>query len=350
MPPKTKLQIIGEIVTNYSPSRHQSQLLPNNHKRYSWYTNFKRLNPSAWINANNIPYIAATGLIDAYSQLPQRPDLAFNLLWSATNSSYNDLYLSDHPSPGAALTDSKSIEYSLQRISHLLHQQIPIHSIAVGGSSSITINDLIKEYIRIAPDKNFNFVAQYVLKGMSAEQHNSQQTMQSARIRQILIPSAYTTFKKKFPKVHNIIKNSTGAKYSALCSISETSCRTDISFGIPKSESEKVRKLIHATGKIIRNEALASSITSGTTPGSFDDPKHWLSFLILPLLYATRNTAAHGNAATRLNSIFANGESIKSASWTFLFCYLYFSLILLCQSKVTLNDLGPLYENSQLTL
>ncbi len=350
MPQKTKLEILAEIVSNYSASKHEAQLLPKGHKRYSWHTSFKYLNPASWANPSDIPYVAATGLIDAYSQLPQRPDLAFNSLWSATNSSYNDLYLSSHLSHGARLTDSKSIEYSLQRISQQLHQQITIPHAAGNATSSITIIDLIKDYIKIAPDKNFNFVAQYVLRGIAVERHNAQQNTPASKIREILIPSAYSTFKSKFSYIYDMINNSSGAKFSALCVISESSCRTDINFGIQKSASDQVRQLVHATGKILRKEAISCSVTTNATQGSFDSLQHWLSFLIRPLLYASRNTAAHGNAASRLNSIFANAESTKSASWTFLFCYLYFSLILLCQAKVSISDLLPLYENSKLAL
>ncbi|MEE4141755.1 hypothetical protein [Pseudomonas viridiflava] len=350
MPQKTKLDTLAEIVTNYSVSKHEAQLLPIGHKRYSWHTSFKYLNPALWSNPSDIPYVAATGLIDAYSQLPQRPDLAFNSLWSATNSSYNDLYFSSHLSHGAKLTDSKSIDYSLQRIAQQLHQQITIPHAEGNTTSTVTIIDLIKDYIKFAPDKNFNFVAQYILRGIAVERHNAQQSTATSKIREILIPSAYHTFKSKFNHIYNIINNSTGAKFSALCLISESPCRTDINFGIQKSAGDQARQLVHATGKILRKEAILCNVTTNTTQGSFDDLQHWLSFLIRPLLYASRNTAAHGNAASRLNSIFANAESTKSASWTFLFCYLYFSLILLCQGKISVPDLLPLYENSKLPL
>ena len=350
MPQKTRLQILGEIVTDYTPARHEAQMLPKNHQRFLWYANFKRLRPASWANPENIPYVAATGLIDAYSQLPRRPDLAFNSLWSATNSSYNDLYLASHLSHGAALTDTKSIEYSLERISHQLHKSISISGVVSGGLSSISIRDLLTEYINIAPDKNFNFVAQYVLRGIAVESHNMRQAATTTKIREILIPSAYLTFKKRFPKIHNKISNSTGLKFSNLCTISETPCRTDVDFGIQQANSEQARRLVHATGKILRQEAIAANVTKSSTQIGFDDHKHWLSFLILPLLYATRNTAAHGNAASRLNSIFTNGNSISSSTWIFLFCYIYFSLILLCQSKITINDLEPLYENTRINI
>ena len=325
-------------------------MLPRDHQRFSWHSRFKRIRPASWAIPANIPYVAATGLIDAYSQLPRRPDLAFNSLWAATNSSYNDLYLSSHLSHGAALTDSKSIDYSLQRIAQQLNKIIPITGAANGSPQSISISDLIKEYIKIAPDKNFNFFAQYVLRGIATEQHNAQQATPTTKIREILISSSYLTFKRKFPNIHDRIKNSTGQKFSTLCSISESPCKTDIDYGIQPSASNQARRLVHATGNIFREEAIAANIGTTPTQKGFDDEKHWLSFLVFPLLYATRNTAAHGNAASRLNSIFANGDSISSSTWTFLFCYTYFSLILLCQSSIAVGDLEPLYENTQLNI
>lgn len=318
--------------------------------RYLWYNKFKRLNPAPWKTPENIPYVAATGLIDSYSQLPLRPDLAFNSLWSATNSLYNDLYLANHTTPGAALTDSKSIQYSLSEIAKHLGDRIPIQAPDIHSTNFISIEDLLKKYIQMAPDKNFHFVAQYVLRGIAVEFHNKRQTSSSTKIRSILIPSSYLSFKKRFPVIHNTIANSTGLKFSALCSVAESKCKTDIDYGINKSHGEKTRKLVHATSIILRQEALSAQIGIAPTTGSFDNKEHWLSFLILPLLYATRNSAAHGNAASRLNSVFANSESIQSSSWTFLFGYAYMSLVLLCQGSILSNDLTPLWENSNLSI
>lgn len=341
-----KLSELKNLVINYSTQKHKTLLLPLDHDRHTWHKDFKYINPASWSNPQQIPYVAATALVDAYSQLPSRPDLAFNSLWSASNNSYNDLFLSNHSSPGSSISDSKSIEYSVQRISQQLHQHIPLNN----GQLSLSIIDTIKEYIKQAPDKNLNFVASYILKGISVESHNADPNNSQNKVREILIPSSYKTLKKKFPTLHNKIATSTGKKYSAICAISETTCKTDIDFGIPKIKGPDARKLVHATGKIIRQEVLQFNSASASTGSVFDDEKHWLSFLILSFLYATRNTAAHGNAATRLNSIFSNGESVTSSSWTFLFGYCYLSLILLCQKKIFAPDLPPIYYNSQIVL
>lgn len=343
----SKLATLKEIVTNYTSQKHKSFFLPPDHNRYLWHSSFAHINPVSWSNAQKIPYVAATGLVDAYSLLPNRPDLAFNSLWSASNSLYNDLYVSNHLNSGSAMSDSKSIDFSIQRISQLIHQKIP----TIKHTQSyhfISIFETIKEYIRQAPDKNFNFIASYILKGIAVESHNKNNP--SNTVREILIPSSYKTLKKKFPTLYSKILTSTGAKYFALCTISETACNTDIDFGVPSSKGLEARNLVHATGKIIRQEVLQFNPAPTHANCIFDNEKHWLSFLILSLLYATRNNAAHGNAATRLNSIFANGDSITSTSWTFLFGYCYFSLILLSSGKLAVTDLTPIYQNSQIPL
>ncbi|WP_429049292.1 hypothetical protein [Aeromonas hydrophila] len=342
-----KLTMLREIVTNYSHQKHKSHFLPPNHKRYEWHNKFCHIKPMAWDNPLEIPYVAATSLIDAYSLLPGRPDIAFNSLWSAINSSYNNLYLSNHSNPGKQITDTKGIDYSVARIKQYIHEQIPVNQSA-SPQHSVTIFKTIKEYIKQASDKNFNFVATYILKGIAVENHNSNNP--ESAVRDIFIPSIYNTIKSKFPELYNKISLSTGAKYSDICSISETECKTDIDYGIPNNKADNSRKLIHATGKLIRQEILAFQPLSEHSNVIFKDEAAWLSFIIRTLLYATRNIAAHGNAATRLNSIFSNGESITSSSWTFLFGYCYFSLILLCQGKLSIADLSPIYSNSQIRL
>lgn len=335
-----RLKILKNLVTNYVLRTHKAQFLPAGHDRYSWHKKFQYLQPAAWTNVQNMPYVTATNLVDAYSHLPSRPDLAFNALWSAINTSYNDLFLSSHLTHGAVLTDSKSIEYSVLRISQKLQHQIAI------GASSVTIDELIRAYLDQAPDRNFNFVASFVLKGIAVELHNAAQTQQATKVREVLVPPAYFSFKKNFPALYSQIKNSSGAKYALLCTIVEATSRTDVEFGIKKSSEHKARALVHVTGKLLRQAVLSYNGTPSS--GTFDNEKHWLSFLILTLLYATRNTAAHGNSAVRLNSIFSSADSVTASSWTFLFGYCYLSLILLCQGNVALTDLPPIYENSKI--
>lgn len=344
----SKLQALNKLVLNYDYQHHQAQFLPDNHERFAWHASFHYLKPSSWTTPSAMPYVAATSLIDAYSQLPTRPDLAFNSLWSAINTSYNDLYLAHHTSAGAKLKDKSSIDFSLQRIAQRLHQHIPLGHSQAGIPASISIDDVLRRYIAQAPERNFHFVASFILKGIAVEIHNAAQATPATAIRTILVPSIFSTFKKNFPDLYAYIKNSSGVKYAALCTPAETSSKTDIDYGIPARSKEKSRALVHVTSNKLRQAVL--NYQSTATGNFFDDDEHWLSFSVLCLLYSTRNTAVHGNSAARMNSAFANAESVTAASWTFLFGYCYLALIFLCQGLVSLTDLAPLHANAEIAL
>lgn len=288
-----------------------------------------------------------TSLLDAYWQLPRRPDLAFTSLWSATNNSYNDLFLADPQNAASeSLTDRMSIDFSLKEIAARLHLMAPISSPA----QSISIQDLIRIYLTNAPARNFHFIAQYILRGIAIEEHNATKVPPKAPIKKIFVPASFLSFKKEFGSVHAKIKSSLGGKFANLCTIRESACDTELNFGIQQQVSGKARGIVHQAGILFRQEALAVSITNSGVAGTFNNEQHWLSFLVRPLLYTSRNNAAHGNATSRLNSLSASADSVTAATWTFLFCYLYFSLILLCQAKITLADLEPLYENTDLKM
>ncbi|QIB07981.1 hypothetical protein GZ982_25715 [Pseudomonas fluorescens] len=64
-----------------------------------------------------------------------------------------------------------------------------------------------------------------------------------------------------------------------------------------------------------------------------------LEFLVFGILYAARNNNAHGNVASRVNSIFSDNRSIVAATWIFLFGYFYLSLILVSLRAIDMDDL-----------
>ena len=167
-------------------------------------------------------------------------------------------------------------------------------------------------------------------------------------IRKILIPSTYNTFKSRFSNIHGKIEQSTGLKYFKLCNVKETTDKTDINYGISPNDSKAARALIHATGEEIKKAVTSFPATTSSFGPVFGSDKEWLTFLIFAFLYASRNTAVHGNAASRLNSLFANAETLTASTWNFLFGYLYLSLIMYCQGKIDLDDLAPHSANSRL--
>ncbi|WPN61432.1 hypothetical protein QMK47_17975 [Pseudomonas sp. P9_35] len=347
-----RLDKLHKLVTAYTAEAHEEKLLPADHPALAWFTPFKYLNPVSWALApNKIPYVAATALVDSYSCLPRRPDMAFTYLWTATNSCYNDLYMKSS-AHAESLGDSKAIEKSLIEINKIMQSQIALPTASSQGPDFSTPQEIILDFAHRLPDKTLHFVASYILKGMAIEKHNefvikkANKTGKKAdTIRKIHISSSYKSFKTKFKAMFNHFYWTYGEAYSALCTITENPDKTDVSFGIV--ENEKSRKITHALGKeiktiLIKIPAIDQFDDLGKptvkTPALYSDTQR-LEFLVFCLLYATRNNNAHGNVASRVGSIFSDSQSIVAATWIFLFGYFYLSLILLCLGSIEPDDL-----------
>ncbi|MCK8665150.1 hypothetical protein M1M11_09675 [Pseudomonas azerbaijanoccidens] len=348
-----QLTQLYELVTNYSLSKHLEKQLNVDHNSFKWFEKFKLLDSKTWKTApEKIPYIAATTLIDSYSCLPKRPDMAFTYLWTAVNSCYNDLFLKTNTT-SAKLTDTGSISNSINIISTHLQTKIP----NTQSAASQTIDETIVDFAKRIPDKTLHFVATYLLKGIAIESHNKTCSSNSAqKIRDIHISSTYSSFKKRFGAIHNYVEWMFGQKYSAICSISEASGKTDVDFGISTKDKIKSRDIIHALGKelqkiIIERPNLSQYNDKGIKTSdaqSIGTEAQRLELLVFGILYASRNNNAHGNVASRINSIYANAESIKSATWVYLFSYFYLSLLLYCLNSILIDDLE--IHTSNLTL
>jgi len=341
-----RLVALHTLVTAYTREAHEKNLLPSDHAALAWFTRFNYLNPVSWaLDPHKIPYIAATALIDSYSCLPRRPDMAFTYLWTATNSCYNDLYMKSSGN-AESLGDSKAIEKSLAEINKFMQANIALPPDASLTAASSTPADITLDFIGRLPDKTLHFVASYILKGMAIEIHNElAKTKAANEIRKIHISSSYKTFRNKFPVMFNHFYWTFGQAYSALCTLSETPDKTDVSYGI--TDSEKSRKITHALGKEIKKILVRIPVID-----QFDDlgkPKmqapslsgesQRLEFLVFGILYAARNNNAHGNVASRVNSIFSDDRSIVAATWIFLFGYFYLSLILVSLRAIDIDDL-----------
>lgn len=340
-----KQQLLYRLVSNYDPDTHRRQFLPCEHPRHRWYHSFEYLTSPLWDPAVNgrQPYVVATMLLDAYGQLPARPDLAFSLTWSATNSAYNDLYLHDAQSPGAVLTDSKSIEHAASRIAGLLHHEIHPGAREDATSSGVTVEQLLRRLMQAIPRKTLHFLASYILKGHcihTATQHAPGNG--GLPLRSIHVPPSYSSFKKHYPELFKEIEESFARKYLALCHPKETADKVDVTMGIAAEDAEKSRRLVDALGQRLRNAWAHHTIANG---GLFPRDLHWVRFPLQCILYASRNGTVHGNVPSRLNSFFSDADSVTSNAWLFLCCYVYLGLILKCSGSINLDDLAPLVRN-----
>lgn len=170
-----RLTDLYRLVTNYTSKGHEKILPAPENEKLRWFEDFKFLNPASWAaNPKKIPYIAATALIDSYSCLPRRPDMAFTYLWTAINNSYNDLFLI-HNTVSKRLGDTKAIEKSLELISNILQSNVENRAPIPDEYESKTINEIVIEFVKRLPDKTLNFLASYILKGMAVTRHNGNQ-------------------------------------------------------------------------------------------------------------------------------------------------------------------------------
>jgi hypothetical protein len=345
MTEEERLVNLYKLVTNYNFDEHQKSLPSSEDNSLQWFKNFKFLNPASWAaSPQKIPYIAATTLIDSYSCLPHRPDMAFSYLWTAINNSYNDLLLKQNTNSDK-LTDTKGIENSLAIISSFLNSKVDNKAIIPDEHESKTVNEILVDFAKRLPDKNLNFLGSYILKGMAISIKNSENT--PPPIRKIHVSSSYQTFKKRFKTIHNHLYWNYGKKYSSICAISESTDKTSIDFGIKEEHQETSRMITRAVRKelqriLVNNPELGQFDDAGNPipkKAAFKNDIDKLEFLVFGLLYASRNNNIHGNVASRLNSIFANSKTITAATWNFLFGYFYLSLLLLALQHIELDDL-----------
>lgn len=349
-----RLTDLYKLVTSYTSKGHEKILPAPESEMLRWFEGFKFLNPASWAgNPKKIPYIAVTALIDSYSCLPRRPDMAFTYLWTAINNSYNDLFLI-HNTTSKRLGDTKAIEKSLDLISNILQSNIENKAAIPDNYENKTINEIVIEFAKRLPDKTLNFLASYILKGMAVTRHNDNQNQ--TKIREIHISSSYQTFANRFKVIHNHLYWNYGRNYSKICSIKEAVDKTSVNYGISEANAGTSRKITRAMRKelqriLVNNPTLDQFDTNGNPLPqeiSFASEIQRIEFLVFSLLYASRNNNIHGNVASRVNSIFSNADTITAATWNFLFGYFYLSLLLLCLKQIDLDDLDVHLSNLKL--
>ncbi|POD30571.1 hypothetical protein BKM14_19445 [Pseudomonas syringae pv. syringae] len=349
-----RLTDLYKLVTDYTSEAHEKLLPAPESETLEWFKNFRFLSPASWAaDPKKIPYIAATTLIDSYSCLPRRPDMAFTYLWTAINNSYNDLFLR-HNVSSQRLGDTKAIEKSLELISVILKLEVHEKATSSEAYESKTINEIVIEFAKRLPNKTLNFLSSYILKGMAITKHNGNQ--KPPPIREIHISSSYQSFASRFQEIHNYLYWNFGQNHSNICSITESTDKTSVDFGISNQNADKSREITRAMRKelqriIVNNPTLDQFDKKGNSlprAVAFTSEIQRLEFLVFSFLYASRNNNIHGNVASRVNSIFSNSETITAATWNFLFGYFYLSLLLLRLKNIEIDDLDIHLNNLRL--
>ncbi|REG88564.1 hypothetical protein [Flavobacterium aquicola] len=318
-----------ELLNDYTKQKH-IDILYSNITRINF--NIKPITSENWINETNIPYIATSYLLDSYSCLHDRPDMAFTFLWKSINNCYKTLGINkilNSTDPNIRLSDALGIDYLIDEINNKKNDVVSVN---------YNIISLINEYAKVIPLKPFKFLSNQILKGY---------VMEEAGIPNLLIGSTYSSFKKSYPDIYQKIVNTYGQSYKAISNPTVIDQKVNLgitdlkkSKSIPKSLAEKLKDLFENRTTTVQNSGGANSYTLSIT-----DDKIMIRLLIKTLLYSIRNNSVHGNLVSRLNSDYVNNESLKTAINIYFLGHMFLSLALYVNNEIAIADLKTNEEN-----
>lgn len=318
----------NDLLNNYSKEEHINVL-------YSNVTfidfNISSIKSSNWTIGKNIPYVATSYLLDSYSCLPHRPDMAFTFLWKSINNCYKTIAVKkilNSSNPNERLTDSLGLDFLIEEINNKKTDVI---------SSNYRIIDLLNDCAKEIPLKPFKFLGNQILKGY---------VMEEAGIPNLLIGSTYSSFKKSYPILYQNIINSYGQAYKAISNPTRVNDKVELNItnlhkskSIPESLAQKLKDLFENKTTIVQNSRGTNSYTL-----TIND-KEFLSLLIKTLLYSIRNNSVHGNVVSRLNSDYVNSDSLKTAINIYFLGHVFLSLAFYVNNDITLSDLEVNKDN-----
>lgn len=320
------------ILNNYSREAHNNTLY-NNINPIPFSIN--SIKSSLWSIEENIPYVATSHLLDSYSCLPQRPDMAFTFLWKSINNCYKKISTNKILNSGITnvrLTDSQGIDNLIEEIDNIKSNNI---------SSTYTIINLINEYSGLITTKPCKFLSNQILKGY---------VMKEAGIPNFMIGGTYSSFKTANVDLHNKIVSTYGQAYKTISNPTLIHNKVDLGITdlqkgktIPESLANKIKELIVNRYSTIQNSGRTTSFNLRIT-----SDKQLLELLIKTILYSIRNNSVHGNLASRLNSDYVNSDSLKTAIYIYFLGHFILSLAMYINQEIELTDLKVNIENLEL--
>ena len=313
----------NDLLKNYTKDKHTQMLYSN-----ITSIDFKitPLSSPNWDNGTDLPYIATSYLLDSYSCLPSRPDMAFTFLWKSINNCYKRLgarIILNSSNQNTRLTDSLGIDYLIDEINNKKNDVI---------STNHTLISLINEYVNILPIKPFKFLANQILKGY---------VMENAGIPNLLIGSTYSSFKNSYSDLYQKIISTYGQVYNTICTPSINNNKVDLgitdkhrSKTIPESLAAKLKDLFSNRTTTIQNSGGSNSYTL-----NISDDKQLVALLVKTFLYSIRNNSVHGNLVSRLNSDYVNIDSLKTAINIYFLGHLFLSFGFYVNNELRISDL-----------
>ena len=313
----------NDLLRNYTQKNH-IDILYSNINRIDF--DIKPLSSTSWENGTSLPYVATSYLLDSYSCLPDRPDMAFTFLWKSINNCYKKIgtqIILNSSNTNTRLSDSLGIDYLIDEINKKKNDAI---------STNYSLISLINEYVKVLPIKPFKFLANQILKGY---------IMEDAGIPNLLIGSTYSSFKKTYSDLYQKIISTYGQAYKAICTPSIINNEVELgitdlhkSKTIPESLANKLKDLLDN-----RTTTITSSGGSNPITLSISDDKQLIALLIKTFLYSIRNNSVHGNLVSRLNSDYVNNDSLKTAINIYFLGHLFLSLAFYVNNEIGLSDL-----------
>lgn len=335
------------ILNNYRKDRHINYfkhkntvgdlLVPGKFKTIK----SKLWNDNVWLSNNTLPQTAITHLLDSYYQLPERPDLAFNSLWTSINSLYSKISIEDSIVRGIKIPgDAESIRTALKQIVSVLD-----HKISYSGTQ-FTIRYIIKDYLENFPLQTFHFIASFILKGSVIYDYYPN-----------YISSQFKTFKseERFQTIYDLINDSYGQSYKNIYTAELTPA--GVVLKLNGEDEDQIKKNRVKSEGITHNLAIflkelavnrASYIEREELNAQLLDDEKYLEFVFQTTLYSIRNTTLHGNSSARLSSINANSTYLTTSTFTFLYGHLLLSLLLYISNEIDVQDLSINFDNLNL--
>jgi hypothetical protein len=301
----------------------------------------KLWNDNVWLSNNTLPQTAITHLLDSYYQLPERPDLAFNSLWTSINSVYSKIAIENSIVRGTKIPgDAESIRIACKKIVSVLD-----HKISYSGTQ-FTIRYIIKDYLENFPLQTFNFLASFILKGSVIYDHYPN-----------YISSQFKTFKnqERFQTIYEVINDSYGQSYKNIYTADITPSGVELKLNGEDEDQVKKNRvksegIIHNLAIFLKELAVKRSayIEREEIKVQILDDEKYLEFIFQTTLYSIRNTTLHGNSSARLSSINANSTYLTTSTYTFLYGHLLLSLLLYISNEIDIQDLSINLENLNL--
>lgn len=280
----------------------------------------KKIYNPVWKDKNNSPYEALTQLVDSYEYLVERPDLAFLFIWQAINNSYNELIFKD--STKNKYQDTAGIKILIEKIK--LSQNV--------------YENLLNEYLNKIPTKLYKYVSSYILKGYVISKKISEDPKYKT--------SSYITFTKKFKRLNEIIEKTFGEEYKKNSNPTIQGKYVEIG-----GDKDKSRKIIHTLALKLKELIEVGKTTIKDKNNNFYEIEFTfeekLEFLIFQILYSSRCTNAHGNVASRLNSVHTKQSSYNSYVYVCLTAYTLLSICFHINGYIDKNILNALNKNNK---